>query len=132
MNYLLDSHTLIWTLFDTGKLSSNVRKIFGAGRGTFFCSIISFWEISLKYSLGKFDLYDTKPDSLPEAAILSGFKIFNLSTNDVASYYNLPQTKHRDPFDRMLIWQSIQNNMTLISKDKDFDQYSNLRLKRIW
>jgi PIN domain nuclease of toxin-antitoxin system len=132
MKFLLDTHTLIWTLLDSTKLSLNVKESFKDVNNQFYSSTISYWEISLKYSLGKFDLGGITPDSLPELAIHSGIKIFDLSANDVASYYKLPLSKHRDLFDRMLIWQSIQNNLTLISKDKDFDNYTSLGLKRTW
>jgi len=86
MNYLLDTHYVLWTLFEPKLLDAQVKYVSG----------ISLWEISLKFSLGKLDFESTNPD----------------------------EDDHRDPFDRMLIWQAIHNDFVVITKDNKFTQYT--------
>ena len=95
-------------------------------------SIITFWEISLKYNLGKLDLKNVTPEELPDLAKQTGFEIFNLNEYNASSFHKLPKDSHKDPFDRLLIWQSIQNNMTVISRDKNFDEKKHFGLKIFW
>jgi len=133
MTYLLDTHTLIWTLFDPDKLSHKVRAIIESRKHPVFVSAVSFWEISLKFGLGKIDLPKTSPDELPQAVRETGFSIAELSPDLLASYHQLkPHPKHKDPFDRLLIWQAIQARHCLLSKDKKMDLYAGQSLQTIW
>ena len=66
MNYLLDTHVLLWTLFESRKLSNIVKQIILNPDCNIFVSIFSFWEISLKFGLGKISLNNIKPDDLPD------------------------------------------------------------------
>ena len=132
MRYLLDTHTLIWVINDRTRIPKSTLKILADPINPIFVSVISFWEISLKYNLGKINLGKITPMDFPIISQESGFSILEISAEDASSYHKLPLSKHRDPFDRMLVWQSIQNNLSIVSKDKDFDQYSNLGLRRIW
>jgi PIN domain nuclease of toxin-antitoxin system len=62
-----------------------------------------------------------------------GFTIIDMQENEAITFHKLPLKKnHKDPFDRMLIWQAITKNMTIISKDELFEQYRNDGLKLIW
>jgi len=132
MNYILDTHTLIWTLFDSTKLSDKVKNIILNPDNDIFVSIISFWEISLKYNLGKISFKNVLPDELPSYVEKSGFNILNLDSDIVASFHKLPTGNHKDPFDRLIIWQSIKSEITLVSKDTHFENYKKYNLKVIW
>lgn len=66
-------------------------------------SAITFFEISLKFSLGKLELQNIKPEGLIETAEKTGFEIFPIDVTDIATFYNLPNIGHKDPFDRLLI-----------------------------
>jgi len=69
----------------------------------------------------------------PQYARDMNFTIIDLKEKETITFHKLPLKKeHKDPFDRMLIWQSITNKMTLISKDEEFDQYLKEGLKIIW
>jgi PIN domain nuclease of toxin-antitoxin system len=61
-----------------------------------------------------------------------GFKKILLTLEEAALFYQLPKLEHKDPFDRMLIWQAISNDLILISKDSQFDNYSQYGLNAIW
>ncbi len=132
MSYLLDSHTLIWTIMDPPKLSAKVRGILEDTDNRVLVSSVSFWEISLKYSLGKLDLQGIVPEQLPEITQQTGFELIELLPDEAATYHQLEANWHRDPFDRMLIWQAIQNKLTIISKDSHVTRYKSVGLKVIW
>jgi PIN domain nuclease of toxin-antitoxin system len=124
MNYILDTHYILWTLFDPSRISDTILEIFKNENHSKIVSGISLWEISLKYSLGKLELCGTNPDEIYEKVIESGFDVLSIETETLVSYYKLPKKdSHRDPFDRLLIWQAINANLTLITNDKMIEQY---------
>jgi len=132
MKYLLDTHVLLWSLFDTSKLSKSVKEIILNDQNDIYVSTISFWEISLKFSIGKLNLENIRPDELPSYMIKSGFEILNFDEFIASSFHKLPRLTHFDSFDRMLIWQSINSDMTIISKDEKFKEYLSHGLKLFW
>ncbi len=118
MKYLLDTHALLWSLCDTGHLSPVVLDVICSPQNQVWVSAISFWEISLKHALGKLDLNNICPEQLPGFALQQNFQLLPLSAQDAAGHFRLSPSAHRDPFDRMLAWQAIQNQMVLVTKDK--------------
>ena len=91
---------------------------------------ISLWEISLKYSLGKLELFGTNPDEIYQKIPESGFDIIPVENDILSSYYKLPKKEdHKDPFDRLLIWQAINNDFILITIDKTIEKYMKDGLK---
>lgn len=132
MCYLIDTHILLWSLFDPDKLKKKTKNALLDQTKQVLVSTISFWEISLKYSLGKLELSgDVKPDDLVESCTESGFDILELDPATMLTYYRLPKTTHKDPFDRLLIWQAIRNDMVFISQDKSFKLYNPHGLRTI-
>ena len=130
MKYLLDTHYLLWSLFDPDKIDQNVLSILENENDEKYISGINLWEISLKYSLGKLELNSLNPEQILDSAIDAGFHVTNMSYQSYASYYKLPKKEnHKDPFDRMLIWYSIQNDYILITKDRKIEQYISDGLK---
>lgn len=132
MSFLLDAHTLLWAILDQKKLSSKVTGILENPVNDIFVSSVTFWEISLKYSLAKLDLSGVRPEELPNLCNETGFKFLPLLPLESASYHQISADLHRDPFDRMLIWQAIKNDLTLLSKDKNVARYKSIGLKLIW
>ncbi len=132
MKYLPDTHTFLWTLFDDGNLPDRSKDILADGDNEIYVSVITYWEISLKYSIGKLELEGVRPDDLPKKAGEIDIICLNVSEDEVSSFYNLPKIKHKDPFDRLIIWQAIKRGMTLISKDKLFKDYKKFGLKTLW
>jgi len=132
MNFLLDTHTFLWALFDDDKLSEAARKAIENPENLVAVSAVNFWEISLKFSIGKLELEGIQPHEIPDIALDSGFEMIPLQPKETSSYHLLKEEWHRDPFDRMLIWQAIQNNLTLISKDPLINRYKEAGLKTLW
>ncbi len=96
-------------------------------------SVITFWELAIKKSVGKIDLGSVRVEQMLGLAEQSNFIILELSPSLAATSYKLPWfVGHRDPFDRMLIWKALQKDFTIISKDASFHLYSDLGLKLIW
>jgi|SRR5690606_18197062 len=132
MSYLLDSHTFLWALLDQKKLSPKVLELLQDTTHPVFVSAVSFWEISLKFRIGKLDLAGVSPEDLPALAQETGFDFLPLTPSEAAGYHILEAEWHKDPFDRMLIRQAITHKLTLLSKDKTIRQYRSSGLKLLW
>lgn len=129
MTYLLDTHYMLWAIADTKKISKSIKEIITNPDHRVVISTISFWEVSLKKSIGKLEIIGFEPEDLPNACLMTGFDIECLSPEDSSSYHKLKATYHKDPFDRMLIWQAIRNDYTLISSDSNVKKYMSEGLK---
>lgn len=132
MKYLLDTHAFIWAISEQNKLPTKIKNIISNPENEILVSALSFWEISLKYSLGKMDIDNIPPDELPIWAKKHGFEIISLEAETTSTYHKLSATYHKDPFDRMLIWEAIQSNIPLISKDENVKKYESEGLMVVW
>lgn len=132
MKYLLDTHTLIWAITDPNKLSSKVREIIENPENQVFVSTISFWEISLKASIGKLSLENVEPEDFPALCTQMDIAVLSIDSITSSTYHQLKATHHRDPFDRMLIWQAIHLNIAILSKDEYIKMYESEGVKVIW
>ena len=132
MKLLLDTHAFLWACMEPRKLGARARAAINDPASEVFVSAISFWEVSLKYALGKLDLRGVTPDALPAVAEESGFTVLRLEPEHAASFHQLTRTSHKDPFDRMLVWQAIGAGLILISKEKFPAEYLKLGLRVVW
>lgn len=132
MNCLLDTHALLWSLFDPSRLGKKAADCIRNPEVTVSVSVVSFWEISLKYSTGKLELSGVVPDDFPIIVRQSGFDILPVAETDAATFHRLPRMEHKDPFDRLIIWQAISRKLHLISHDRAFEDYRKLGLKVVW
>ncbi len=132
MNLLLDTHTFLWTLFDPSRVSPKALKAIEAYENGVFVSVITFWEISLKYGLGKLELTGVRPEDLPNLATQMQMDILPIDPAEAASFYKMPKSRHKDPFDRLIVWQAIHRGLTLVSKDRAFEQYRKFGLVTLW
>jgi PIN domain nuclease of toxin-antitoxin system len=132
MNLLLDTHALLWCLFEPESLGRRAAAAIRDPGNNVFVSAVTLWELSLKYSLGKLELHGVVPEQIPELVVTSGFDLLPLADDEAASFHHLPRLPHKDPFDRMLIWQAISRKLTLVSGDKAFAAYRENGLKVIW
>ena len=121
LQYLLDTHTLIWYINGDFELSQIGRMAIEEENATNFVSIASLWEMAIKISLGKLEL-KMPFDHIEQQIAANGFEILPITLQDILTVSTLP-FHHRDPFDRIIIAQSLNNDMIVISKDKFFDQY---------
>jgi len=132
MNYLVDTHYLIWSLLDPEKMAMSHRAVLVDATSPKFVSKISYWEIALKFGLGKLQLKGISPEKLLKVATEAGYEILDITEDDFATSYQLPTSKvHRDPFDRLLVWQCIRNDLVLVSDDKRLKEYVKHGLKLV-
>ncbi len=132
MKYLLDTHTFLWTVFEPEKISIKAKTLITNPEKAIFVSIVSFWEISLKHSLGKLRLENVSPSEFPDIAKTMDMGILEIDANDVSTFHELPRIGHRDPFDRLIIWQAIRRKMPIVTKDNEFKLYKPHGLDILW
>jgi len=121
MNVLLDTHTFIWYIEGNSKLTEKARDAIEFSADRVYLSIISLWEIAIKTGKNQLVLQNQFDDLLDILNSLE-IEILSITFADTQIYKNLP-LHHRDPFDRMLISQAIDNNLTIIGCDRSFDNY---------
>lgn len=132
MKLLLDTHVFLWVIGDSGKLSERVRDEVTDSENKVYVSAISLWEIAIKVRIGKLNLGKLRIEDLISISEKIGIEMFGLSPEEAVSYSTLSEETHFDPFDRMLIWQAIQRNLILVSKDSAFDRFAVFGLKLLW
>lgn len=132
MRYLLDTHTFIWEIADTGKIPAKVFAATENPDNEVFLSSVSLWEIAIKTRRKKLDLGGVNNDELIDLAERMGIQTLSLTPQEAASYGNLTENTHFDPFDRMLIWQAIRSNLVLVSGDSEFERFVGDGLKLLW
>lgn len=124
MIYLLDTHHVLWSLFEPDKITGRIRLILENDADSKHISGVNLWEISLKFSLGKLELGGSNPSEVFDKLIEAGFAVAELENRLLATYYLLSKKDdHRDPFDRLLIWQAISNGYIFITQDEKINQY---------
>lgn len=127
MNLLLDTHAVIWYITKDKRLPNTLKQLIDDTDNTCCVSIVSLWEMGIKYSLGKLDL---KVD-LEEIFVLideSGLDLLpvtgiHILTNTTLDFH------HRDPFDRLIIAQAKSEGFSIASKDEMFKNYE---IQIIW
>jgi len=133
MEYLIDTHILLWAIMNSNKLSKKEQQVLSDETNTIFVSPISFWEIAIKHQNKKLDLGKVNILHIPHIAEQLDFSLLNPEPYDYLTIGQIPQKEnHHDPFDRMLIQQAIRNNLVLISKDEKFHQYEENGLQLLW
>jgi len=131
MRVLIDTHTFIWFVKDSGEISSNARSFIVPPDNDVFISIASIWEISIKTATGKLRLDGGFERVLPDL-IENSIEIIEITFPHALKNNQLP-FYHRDPFDRMIAAQAIVEGINLISVDDVFDSYfAETGVKRIW
>jgi len=127
MKYLLDTHTFIWFLEGSDRLPAKLVETIRNLNNDCYLSIASLWELSIKISSGKLEL-QTEFKYLENSIEILSLKILPVNFSHVNEVFAL-EFHHRDPFDRMIIAQSIAEDLTIISKDKNFSLYP---IKLLW
>jgi PIN domain nuclease of toxin-antitoxin system len=121
MNVLLDTHTFIWYIEGNAKLTQKARDVIEISGDKIYLSIISLWEIAIKTGKKQLSLQN-KFDDLLDVLNSLEIEILTITFTDTQIYKNLP-FHHGDPFDRMIISQAINNNLTIVGCDQSFNDY---------
>jgi len=125
---LLDTHAFLWFLLADPKLSFPAQKLISDAQTTVNISPSTYWEIAIKISLGKYALPEPYALFMERELAINNFTILPILPRHTAILTELP-FHHRDPFDRLLIAQSIAEAIPLVSCDDAIDAYG---VSRIW
>ena len=127
MAHILDTHTFLWFVAGDKQLPESVKSKIIDINESCFLSVASLWEITIKNQIGKLTL-GLSLEELFEYTDRNRIEIIQISYEHLLTLSKLP-AHHNDPFDRIIISQSIVENLTLISKDKGFKKY---KIKQQW
>jgi PIN domain nuclease of toxin-antitoxin system len=125
---LLDTHAFIWWVEGNSRMSRRARTAIGRADNEIYVSAVSAWEIATKFRLGKWSGIDTVATDVSASIANQGFSGLAISPQHGQLAGSLP-LPHKDPFDRMLIAQSILERMPLVSIEGIFDTYG---VERLW
>ena len=114
---LLDTHVFLWWLEENERISPLLRTSIGSSPRV-VVSAASAWEAAIKASLGKLRM----PGAFEDGVDACGFEKLPIAFRHAERAGRLPP-HHRDPFDRMLVAQAIEEKLTLVSADRQFDRY---------
>ncbi len=127
MNILLDTHIVLWALSDDPALPVKAKELIEDSSNNIFYSIISLWEIELKH-IARPDKLKVSAREIGEYCTESGFSLLQLNQSAIGLLSTLERPccapPHKDPFDRMLICQSLAGNMTFLTHDKLLGDYN--------
>lgn len=116
MNLLLDTHTLIWFLEGDANLSAAAKTQIENPANTSFVSVATFWEMAIKVSLNKLEM-QISIQNLKQLIWENGIEVLPITIENTLFVSQLP-FHHKDPFDRLLIAQVVNENMILVSRDE--------------
>jgi PIN domain nuclease of toxin-antitoxin system len=123
---LLDTHAFLWWVADDRRLSPRARR--AITRETSFLSLASCWEMAIKISLKKLIIPDPPDRFIRDQLELNGFRLLPVSFEHALAVAGLP-FHHRDPFDRLLAVQALDDELSLVSAGPVFEAYG---VARIW
>ena len=122
VRYLIDTHTLLWFITEDEELSDRARRLILDSSSEIFLSVASLWEIAIKVNIGKLALDKPFNQLFPDELDSHGIEILNITINSLIQLTTLP-FHHRDPFDRLIIAQALDEGISVISVDSAFDPY---------
>ena len=128
MKVLLDTHTFLWWITNSPRLSARAREVIRDSNNELLFSAASGWEIAIKAQLGRLQLPDNLEQFIVDQLSLNTILVLPTQLHHALRVYTLPQ-HHRDPFDRMLVAQSQVENLPVLTTDPQIAQYE---VKTIW
>jgi PIN domain nuclease of toxin-antitoxin system len=128
VNVLLDAHVLLWFFNDDARLSTRAKRAIEDPTNRKLVSMATCWEIAIKVGLRKLDLGEPAATFLPRHLANNNLELFGIELTHVTFVEKLPR-HHNDPFDRLLIAQSLLESIPVVSSDAQFDDYG---VSRIW
>jgi PIN domain nuclease of toxin-antitoxin system len=128
MTLLLDTHSFLWFWWDDPQLSETAKQAICDATNRKLVSTASCWEIAIKVSLKKLDLGTPYRGFIHQHMVRNNFELLPITHEHLAWLVDLP-FHHRDPFDRMLVAQSLYEQIPIVSVDPQLDAYG---ITRIW
>ena len=127
MRLLLDTHTFLWFVLNDRQLSRPADALITDPVNEVFVSPATYWEVAIKVGQKKLDLFAPYDDFMKRGITGNDFEVLPIETRHTSLLTTLPM-HHKDPFDRLLIAQSLVEQIPLVSVDSAFDPYGVTRL----
>jgi PIN domain nuclease of toxin-antitoxin system len=127
MKILLDTHIFIWLIDEDNRLDSLWREEIKNPQNQIFLSVASVWECVIKYQIGKLNFPQSPDIYLPQKRKEYLIKSLPINEESLSHLRQLPLL-HKDPFDRLLISQSLQDDLTIMTEDNAILAYPNLNI----
>src|ERR1700676_827736 len=121
MKVLLDTHTFLWAIAEEEKLSRRAQQIY-TGSNDLWLSVASLWEILIKVQAGKLPLPEPAGPYLVRKLSQNRIEVLPITLDHVLKTESLP-FHHRDPFDRMIMAQGIEEKRLIVTADPLFGRY---------
>jgi PIN domain nuclease of toxin-antitoxin system len=125
---LLDTHAFLWWVADDDALPARARAAIADPENECLVSAASVWEIAIKVSIGKLRISGEVRRFVPDQLAANGFAALPVTLTHAARVADLP-FHHRDPFDRLLAAQALDERISIVSGDPVFRKY---RVARVW
>ncbi|MBD1995513.1 type II toxin-antitoxin system VapC family toxin [Leptolyngbya sp. FACHB-541] len=123
MKLLLDTHAFLWFIEGNSTLSELARNLIEEQANQRFLSVASLWEIAIKSSIGKLELKMTLTELVEREVYGNAIELLEIQPEHLDELTKLP-FHHRDPFDRLILAQSLTENIPVVTKDDEFKSYS--------
>ncbi len=128
MKFLLDTHVIIWYTLNAVKIPTSTLDIIKEINNSIYISQVSIWEMQIKYNLGKLELPLTIKELIETQQKSNAFQLLKIKNTHLWNLDNLPSL-HKDPFDRLLISQSMSEQLNLITADTKIQDYE---IQTLW
>ena len=122
MNVLIDTHVFLWFIFDDPQLSVRARDVIEDENNDVYLSVASVWEMAIKAGMGRLPLIEPVEAFIPQQLLRTNIQLLPISLVHALHVASLPG-HHRDPFDRLLVAQSLIEGLPILSIDATFDAY---------
>ena len=122
MRLLLDTHTFLWFIEGSLNLSDVARNLIEDQASQRFLSVASLWEMSIKVSIGKLELGMTFVELVKREVYGNAIELLEIQPEHLDELAKLP-FHHKDPFDRLMIAQSLAEGIPIVTKDAAFGSY---------
>ena len=122
MRLLLDTHTFLWFIEGSLNLSDVARNLIEDQANQRFLSVASLWEMSIKVSIGKLELGITFTELVKREVYGNAIELLEIQPEHLDELAKLP-FHHKDPFDRLMIAQSLAEGIPIVTKDAAFGSY---------
>lgn len=122
MRLLVDTQLLIWSLVEPVRMPTGTRSILDDPGHEFVFSAVSIWEVAIKYALRRPD-FTLPPERIYRALVDTGYRELPVTSSAAARVATLP-LHHRDPFDRLLVAQAIDEHASLLTADAALSDYA--------
>lgn len=127
MEYLLDTQVLLWYMSGDKRLNEQHRRLLTNAKNDVYVSVVSYWEIAIKESIGKLSI-PYSVIKLEKVAEMHGFRTLPFSIESLSLLKTL-DTEHKDPFDRYILCQSFYSNLELLTADEKILEFLNRKGK---